>query len=128
MPNTSTVIAVKVKFELFTPNGLRHVIFGLEKDTKPGAGTEQLVVWLIHFQLFERAQKTDPWGDPIVTLDVEVDKALQPKADATSKKKALSAGQTAQVLGPASDDAKDAKAGVIDQSEADQTIKNTLKK
>ena len=128
MPSTSTVIAVKVKFELFTPNGLRHVIFGLEKDTKPGAGTETLVVWIIHFQLFERAKKTDPWSDPIVTLDVEVDKALQPKADATSKKQALSPGQTAHLLGPASNDTKAAKAGGIDQSDADQTVQNTLKK
>jgi hypothetical protein len=124
MSNGAAVLAIKVKFELFTPNGLRHVIFGLQKDTKK---TEKVVVWQIHFQLFERKQKTDPWGDAIVTLDVEVDKELHDKAEKTSKKKAMSAGQTAHALGPAADDAKAADAGEIEQDEADRTVKNTLK-
>ena len=125
MANGGTVIAIKVNFELNTSNGLRRVVFGLEKDTKQ---KEKIVVWLIHFQLFERATKTDQIGDPVVKLDVEVDKELFDKAEATSKKKALSAGQTAHVLGPASNDAKAAKAGDLDQADADETIQNTLNK
>jgi len=125
MANGGTVIAIKVNFELNTPNGLRRVVFGLEKDTKQ---KEKVVVWLIHFQLFERTKTSDPFGDPIVKLDVEVDKELFDKAEATSKKKALSAGQTAHVLGPAANDAKAAKAGEIEQEDADDTIQNALKK
>ena len=118
----STVIKLKVNFELNTPNGLRRVIFGLEKDTDPN----NVISWTIHFQLFERTKKTDPYTDAIVTLDVQVDQALNSKADKASK--GLTPGQSAHALGPAADDAKAAGDGEIDQSDAEDTIQNTLKK
>jgi hypothetical protein len=120
--NTTTVIKLKVNFQLNTPNGLRRVIFGLEKDATSGT----VVVWTINFQLFERAKKSDPFGDPIVSLDVEVDKALNPKAEKAAK--GLTAGQSAHALGPAAEDAKAAENGEIDQADAQQTIQDTLKK
>lgn len=122
MATKATVIKMKIHFELNTPNGLRRVIFGLEKDATSGT----TVVWTINFQLFERAKKTDPYGDAIVTLDVEVDKALNAKAEKASK--GLTAAQSAHALGPAADDAKAAEDGEIDQEDAEQTVQNTLKK
>ena len=122
MATKATVIKLKVHFELNTPNGLRRVIFGLEKDATSG----NVVQWTINFQLFERAKKSDPFGDAIVTLDVEVDKALNSKAEKASK--GLTAGQSAHALGPAADDAKAAEEGEIDEEEAQQTVQNTLKK
>jgi hypothetical protein len=122
MATKATVIKLKVHFELNTPNGLRKVIFGLEKDATSG----KTVTWTIDFQLFERAKKSDPFGDAIVTLNVEVDKALNAKADKAAK--GLTAAQSAHALGPAADDAKAAEAGEIDEEEAQQTIQNTLKK
>jgi len=121
MANKSTVIKIKVHFELNTPNGLRRVIFGLEKDTQ-GA----IVIWKIDFQLFERAKKSDPFGDALVTLNLEVDKQLHAKAEKASK--GLTPGQSAHALGPAADDAKAAEEGEIDRKEAEQTVQNTLKK
>jgi hypothetical protein len=118
----ATVIRIKVHFELNTPNGLRRVIFGLEKDSTAG----NIVTWTIEFQLFERAKKSEPFGDPIVTLNVEVDKALHQKAEKASK--GLTPGQSAHALGPAADDAKAAEEGEIDVEEAEETIQNTLKK
>ena len=122
MSAKATVIKIKVNFQLNTPNGLRRVIFGLEKDATSGT----VVQWTINFQLFERAKKTDPFGDPIVSLDVEVDKALNAKAEKASK--GLTAGQSAHALGPAAEDAKAAEAGEIDQEDAQETVQNTLKK
>jgi flavin-dependent dehydrogenase len=122
MATKSTVIKIKVHFELNTPNGLRRVIFGLEKDTTPN----NIVIWQIDFQLFERAKRTDPYGDAIVTLNVEVDKALAPKAEKAAK--GLTPGQSAHALGPAADDAKAAADGEIDEEEAQDTVQNTLKK
>ena len=121
MPTKTTIIKIKVHFELNTPNGLRRVIFGLEKDTQGN-----VIIWKIDFQLFEKAKKSDPFGDAIVTLNVEVDKALNEKAEKASK--GLTPGQSAHALGPAADDAKAAEEGEIDQEEAEQTIQNTLKK
>jgi hypothetical protein len=122
MATTATVIKLKVHFELNTPNGLRRVIFGLEKDATSG----NVVVWKIDFQLFERDKKTVPFGDAIVTLNVEVDKALNQKAEKAAK--GLTPGQSAHALGPAADDAKAAVEGEIDEEEAQETVQNTLKK
>jgi hypothetical protein len=123
MATKASIIKLKVNFQLNTPNGLRRVIFGLEKDA---TGGNNVVVWTINFQLFERAKKSDPFGDAIVTLDVEVDKALNAKAEKASK--GLTAGQSAHALGPAAEDAKAAESGEIDEEDAQQTIQNTLKK
>ena len=117
----ATIIKIKVNFTLNTPNGLRRVIFGLEKDTKG-----DVVSWTINFQLFERAKKSDPFGDAIVSLDVDVDKALNSKAEKASK--GLTAPQAAFALGPGGDDARAAKDGEIPQSDAKKTIQKTLKK
>ena len=122
MATTANIIKLKVHFELNTPNGLRRVIFGLSKDATSGT----TVVWTIDFQLFERAKKSDPYSDAIVTLNVEVDKALNSKAEKAAK--GLTAGQSAHALGPAADDAKAAEDGEIDEEEAQGTIQNTLKK
>ncbi len=118
----STVIKLKVQFELNTPNGLRKVIFGLEKDATQG----NVVSWSINFQLFQRDKKTDPWGDAIVTLNISVDKKLFPKAETAAQ--GLSPAQSAHALGPAADDAQAAADGEIDQDEAADTVQNTLRK
>ena len=121
-PSTSsTIIKIKVRFELNTPNGLRRVVFGLEKDTKGN-----VVTWKIDFQLFERKKKSDPFGDAIVTLNVEVQKELHDKAEKAAK--GLTAKQSAHALGPAAEDAKAAKEGEIEQEEAEETVQNTLNK
>lgn len=118
---SSTIIKIKVRFELNTPNGLRRVVFGLEKDTQGS-----IVTWKIDFQLFERKKKSDPFGDAIVTLNVEVQKELHDKAEKAAK--GLTAKQSAHALGPAAEDAKAAKVGEIEQEEAEETIQGTLKK
>jgi len=116
------VVAIKVKFELNARNGLRRVMFSLEKDTN---GDE--VDWKIQFQLFERDNKTDPYDDPIVDLEIEVDTALNSKAQNVADN-GMTPGQSAHALGPAAEDAKAAAAGDLDQSEANDTVQATLKK
>ena len=114
-----TLVAIKVDFELNTPDGLRRVIFGLEKDTPQGG-----VVWKIAFQLFEREEKADVYGDPLVALNVEVDSALSDAAEGAAH--GLTPEQAAHALGPAADDAKAANAGDIDMGDAKQTVQDTL--
>jgi hypothetical protein len=116
------VVGINVKFELNSKNGLRRVIFGLEKDTQ---GTD--VTWKINFALFERDKKTTPYDDPLVKLDVEVDTKLNAKADSTAQN-GLTPLQAAHVLGPAADDAKGTVSGEVDEDDAKTTVQNTLKK
>jgi len=116
----SSVIGVKVRFELITKDKLRRVVFGLEKDTEGN-----VVMWKIDFQLFERDKKGDPWAEAIIVLQVELEKALNAKAEKALK--GLTPGQSAHALGPAADDAKAAKEGEIDEDEAKETVASTLR-
>ena len=122
MATSSTVIGIKVKFELITNDRLRKVMFGLEKNT---VGNK--VTWKIDFEMYERDKKTDPFGDAIVNVEIEVDKELHPKAEKVALT-GMTAGQQAHALGPAADDQKAAEAGELSQSKADRTTQNTLKK
>jgi hypothetical protein len=103
-------------------DGLRKVFFGLEKDVK---GTHE--IWAIHFQLQERTSKKDAFVN-VVTLDVLVDEAALHPAAETAAAHGLTPPQTAHAIGPAADDAKGTTTGDVDPSDANDTIKNTLKK
>ena len=116
----SSVIGVKVRFELITKDKLRRVVFGLEKDTEGN-----VVLWKIDFELFERDKKGDPWAEAVIVLQVELKKALNAKAEKALK--GLTPGQSAHALGPAADDAKAAREGEIDEDEAKETVANTLR-
>jgi hypothetical protein len=116
------IIGIRVKFELNARNGLRRVIFGLEKNTEGDK-----VFWKINFELLEREKKSDPFGDPLVKLEVGVDTALNAKAEQVAKS-GLTTGQGAHAIGPAADDAKAAEAGEIPREEAEGTVQDTLKK
>jgi len=115
-------VGIKVKFELNSKNGLRRVIFGLEKNSQ---GDD--ILWKFNFALFERDKKSDPYSDPLVDMDVEVDTQLNKKAEDTAHK-GLTPGQAAHVLGPAAEDTKAAAAGEIDHDEASDTVQATLRK
>lgn len=116
------VIGIDVKFTLNTPDGLRRVTFELKKDT-----TGQVVKWTITFQLFERTKKTDPFGDAIVDLQIEVDTKLNNKAEQMANT-GMTTRQSAFAIGPAADAAKDASQGAISQDKAKTTVQTTLKK
>jgi hypothetical protein len=116
----STIIAIKVHFELNTKDQKRRVIFGLEKDTQGNK-----VIWKISFQLLERDDTSKDFGPAIVSVDIEVDKELHPNAEKAAKD-GLTADQSAHATGPAAEDQKAAKQGLIDQKDADQTTQETL--
>lgn len=117
-----TIVGIKIKFELNSKNGLRRVVFGLEKNSQ---GDD--VLWKINFELFERDRRSDPYDDPLINLDVEVDSRLNKKAEETAHN-GLTPGQAAHALGPAADDAKAAASGKLDQQEASDTVEATLRK
>lgn len=114
------VVSLAVNFELNTTNGLRRVIFGLEKDTQGGQ-----VEWQIHFSLFERAKRTDDFGPPIVKVDVDVKTELQANADALAHSKP-SPEQAAEIVGPVSEDAKALKKNEISKPEFDESAQTVL--
>jgi hypothetical protein len=114
-------IEIKVSFVLDTPDGLRRITFGLEKDTDGVT-----VNWTISFVLFERTDPTKAFVDPIVSLDVFVSEALHAKA-AVAAQNGLTPQQTAHATGPAANAAQAAQAGTMPQPVANNIIQNTLK-
>jgi hypothetical protein len=114
------LVKIHVKFTLNTPDGLRRVTFELEKDTVD----DGKVTWKITFQLFERAKKSDAFGDALVDLLVDVDSKLNSKAQAIADE-GMTPRQAAFAIGPAADTAKDPD---VDDDEKAATVQNTLKK
>src|ERR1022692_512507 len=93
-PSTGTLppalpIALKVSFTLNTPDGLRRISFGLEKDTD---GVN--VNWTITFVLYERTASSQSFGDPLVSLTVFVNPSLHANAE-TAAHNGLTPPQTA---------------------------------
>lgn len=113
-------IALKVSFILNTPDGFRQVDFGLEKDTD-GVNVD----WTINFALYERTDKTQPFGDPVVSLNVFVAAALHPNAE-TAAQNGLTPDQTAYATGPAADAAKAVQAGTMPTPVGNDIIQGAL--
>jgi hypothetical protein len=124
-PSTGTLppalpIALKVSFTLNTPDGLRRIGFGLEKDTDGVT-----VNWTINFVLYERTHPGEPFRDPLVSLNVFVAAALHAKAEAAATQ-GLTPAQTAHATGPAADAAKAVQAGTMPAAVGDKIIQGTL--
>ena len=114
-------IVLKVSFTLNTPDGLRQLSFGLEKDTD---GTK--VNWTIAFVLYERTDTTKPFGDPIVSLNVFVASSLHANAE-TAAHNGLTPVQTAHATGPAAEASKAVQAGNMPLPVGNKIIQNSLK-
>ena len=114
-----STIAIKVSFELNTPDGTRRVQFGLQKDF---TGTD--IIWKIHFQLWERSDRSKPFVDPIVSLDVQVNPQLNGRAEKATQ--GLTPSQTAHATGPAADAALAAQQGQLPVEVAQDQIQGTL--
>ena len=113
-------VAIKVSFILETPDHLRQISFGLEKDTD---GVK--VNWTITFTLFERTDKNQDFGDPLVSLNVFVASTLHANAEQAAH--GLTPSQAAHVTGPAADAAKGIHDGTIPLPVGNKVIQNSLK-
>jgi len=94
-------IALKVNFTLITPDKLREINFGLEKDSD---GVK--VNWTLTFTLYERTDITKDFteSDKVVSLNVFLATTVHAKAEKAAK--GLTPAQAAHVTGPAADAAK----------------------
>lgn len=125
IPSTGTMppalpIALKVSFTLNTPDGLRQISFGLEKDTD-GITTD----WTITFVLYERTDPSAAFGAAVVSLTVFVATPLQTNAE-TAAHQGLTPAQAAHATGPAADAAKAVSAGSLPLPMGNKIIQRTL--
>jgi hypothetical protein len=111
------IVGIHVKFTLNTPEGLRRVTFELRKTVE-----NDIEKWTIGFQLFERARKTDPFGDPLVDLNVDVDVDKNDEAEAMADD-GMNKKQARFALGKAADTAKNP---AVDTAKKKATVQKTL--
>jgi len=116
------IVSISVDLGVTTPDNLRHIAFGLEKDT----GDDGTETWAIHFKFQERSSTTDDFVD-VVTLDVTVKEKNFPAAQATATD-GLSSPQVDHLNGPVTVAAQKLNQGQVDQNRVSQLVEGTLPK
>jgi hypothetical protein len=122
VPSTKTIKSISVDLEVMTTDRLKKIVFGLDKSTE-----DEEVRWVIEFQFLQRDKKTDPFGDPLVKLSIDVKKSNHEAAEETASK-GLNSAQAAHLLGPGVTDAQRLKEGKITEDKAAATVQRTLPK
>ena len=73
------IVSISVDLGVTTPDNLRHIEFGLEKDT----ADDGTISWTIDFKFQERAKVDDTFTD-VVTLHIKVKEKHNDAAQATA--------------------------------------------
>lgn len=115
------LLKIHVEFTILTPDQLRKIIFGLDKDKSADGQSD---VWKITFSLALRAKKTDAFV-PLVSAVVNADTKDTPLAEATAQNGANKAQADHLILNVATA-AERWNAGKIKQATFDRTLKATL--
>jgi hypothetical protein len=115
------VVSVEVNLTVTSPDNLRHIEFGLEKDTASGS-----VTWTIDFKFQQRADVNATFVT-LVSLHIKVKSKYNDSAAAT-KQEGLSPAQQEHLLGPATVAAQGLAAGTVPEASASRVVENTLAK
>jgi hypothetical protein len=114
--------SISVDLGITTPDQLRHIDFGLEKDTSDD-GT---VSWTIDFKFQERNVSTDPFTD-LVTLHVAISAQHDAAAQATATQ-GLSDAQVNHLNGSVTAGADQLKQNRITQTQYSRLVEETVPK
>jgi len=116
------IVSISVELGVTTQDNLRHIDFGLEKDT----GDDDTVTWTIHFKFQERESASEDFID-VVTLDVTVKVKNQDAAQATATE-GLSDPQVDHLNGPVSIASQKHREGKVTDSQLSRLVEGTLPK
>jgi hypothetical protein len=115
------LIKIHVQFTILTPDQLKQIVFGLNKDKAADGVTDS---WKITFSLSTRDKKTD---DFVKIVDAEVDADLKDApAAADTADKGVNKAQSDHLTLNVATAAERLKAGKIKQATFDRTLKATL--
>ena len=119
--STTAITGLRVRFELGARNGLRRVVFAMEKSSQmKGAAT-----WTVEFELWERHSRAAAFVQ-LANLRVDLD-TRQSGAAAVAAEHGLSDEQAARAIGPAADDAGASVRGELDRAEAAASVRDVLR-
>jgi hypothetical protein len=122
LPGARTVKSISVDLEVMTTDRLKKIIFGLDKSME-----DEEVHWVIEFQFLQRDKKTDPFGDALVKLSIDVKKSNESAAEETAAK-GLNNLQATHLLGPGVTDTQRFQEGKITEDKLAATVQRTLPK
>jgi hypothetical protein len=116
------IVSISVDLGVTTPDNLRHIEFGLAKDT----GDDDTVTWTIRFKFQERESTSESFID-VVTLDVVVKEKNHPAAEATAKD-GLTDPQVDHLNGPVTVASKKLNEGTATEDRVSRLVEATLPK
>jgi hypothetical protein len=116
------IVSISVDLGVTTPDGLRHIDFGLEKDT----GDDDSITWTINFAFQTRATTSDAFTDE-VTLKIVVKTRDFERAQATATG-GLSDPQVDHLNGPVTAICQQHTAGNASDAQVSQVAGRTLAK
>lgn len=116
-----TLLRIHVEFTILTPDQLKQIVFGLNKDKAADGVTD---TWKITFCLSTRAAKTDPFVS-IVEATVDADLKDAPIAEETANK-GLNSSQADHLTLNVAKAGERLNAGKVKQPFFDRTLKATL--
>ena len=113
------LVKIHVQFTILTPDQLKQIVFGLNKDTAGGT-----VSWKITFALSTRETKTDAFT---TVIDTAVDAELKDAALAEeTASKGVNKPQSDHLTHNVATAGERLKSGKIKQATFDRTLKATL--
>jgi hypothetical protein len=121
MPIQKELVKIHVKFTILTPDQLKQIEFGLNKDKAADGVTDS---WKITFVLSTRDKKGDTFVE-IVNAEVDGDLKDAPVAEETAAK-GPNKGQSDHLTLNVATAGQRLKAGKIKQATFDRTLKGTL--
>ena len=116
------IVSISVDLGVTTPDGMRHIDFGLEKDT----ADDDSVTWTIHFAFQTRATTSAPFTDE-VTLKITVKTRDFEQAQATATE-GLSEPQIAHLNGPVTAICHERSVGNATDAQVSQVAARTISK
>jgi hypothetical protein len=116
------IVSISVDLGVTTPDGLRHIDFGLEKDT----GDDDSVTWTINFAFQTRPTTSDPFTDE-VTLKIVVKTKDFERAQLTATH-GLSDPQVDHLNGPVTAICQQHTAGHASDAQVSQVAGRTIAK
>jgi hypothetical protein len=116
------LIKIHVKFTVLTPDQLKQIVFGLDKDT----AADGTVSWKITFSLATRASKSEKDFTKVIDAEVAADLKDVPLAEETATK-GLNKPQSDHLALNVTTTAERVAEGKLKRATLDRSVKATLR-
>ncbi|MCX6621940.1 MAG: hypothetical protein NTY38_12875 [Acidobacteria bacterium] len=118
------VLALSVRIDVIAPSKLKKFSFQLDKTTEADSKEK----WTILFELRERAQKSGDFGEPVISVKIDVTTQNVAKTEKTALANDFTVKQTQHVVTVVAAAAKQLNAGEITQDEFNAIVQATMNK